>query len=74
MRIFEYLSAGATLIIAFAVILFTFGAIASVLGAFGVQVHVDPNLYRIMMYAAGATFILSVVFEYVYGLIVGEER
>lgn len=73
MRIMDYLSSGAVLIIAFAVILFVAGVVISVLDAAGIEVGLDVDTYRWVMYIAGGAFIVAVIFDYVYGIIVGEE-
>lgn len=74
MRIMEYLSSGAMLIIAFTMILLIAGIFVAVFDAVGINIEIDINAYRWVIYIAGAGFILAVVFEYVYNLIVGEDR
>lgn len=74
MRFTEYLASGVALFIAYVISLLVYVIISSILRAFGVPVWDITEAMKIIGYIIGGGFLLYVIFDYIYNIIVGEDE
>lgn len=74
MRFTEYLASGISLFIAYVLSLLIYVIISSILRAIGIPVWDITEAMKIIGYIIGGGFLLYVIFDYIYNIIVGEDE